>query len=406
MSPGKKGSRRIVSWNTRNELEMRTRLLLLFILFFNLPARAQVTALKSRELKGYIKDLQSVSFLDNPDSVTTASLIHNRINFRWNATEKLYARIEIRNRIYYGEQVERTPGFGKYIDTDEGYFKLGKLWVDRKSVVAHSELDRAMIGFADEKFSIVAGRQRINWGINSLWNPNDLFNAYNFLDFDYEERPGTDGLRFQYFLTPSSSLEAAYKPSKKTDQSVAALLFKMNKWKYDFQFLGGVYNSDLVAGAGWAGNLKDAGFKGEISFFTPKNAILKKRASWTAASSMDYSFQNNLYSTIGLLYQSEPLVSGPGNAPFLNSELSAKNLMPYKFSFFASIVKQFTPLLTGNFTAIYSPTQNSTILFPSISYNLSQSFDLDLAIQSFFREVSGTYRTISNSAFLRMRYSF
>ena len=35
--------------------------------------------------------------------------------------------------------------------------------------------------------------------MNLVWNPNDLFNAFSFVDFDYEERPGSDALRIQKY---------------------------------------------------------------------------------------------------------------------------------------------------------------------------------------------------------------
>ena len=57
--------------------------------------------------------------------------------------------------------------------------------------------------YRDNKINFRIGRQRINWGTTTIWNPNDIFNAYNFLDFDYEERPGMDGGKFQYIFNNS-----------------------------------------------------------------------------------------------------------------------------------------------------------------------------------------------------------
>ena len=67
--------------------------------------------------------------------------------------------------------------------------------------------DRLFIEWNKEKWNIRIGRQRINWGINLAFNPNDIFNAYNFLDFDYEERPGVDAARVQYYYGSFSGLD-------------------------------------------------------------------------------------------------------------------------------------------------------------------------------------------------------
>ena len=70
-----------------------------------------------------------------------------------------------------------------------------------------------------------------------LFNPNDLFNAYSLVDFDYQERPGVDAVRFQYYGENMSSFEGAVQIGNSLDSTVIAGLWKFNKWKYDFQFL-------------------------------------------------------------------------------------------------------------------------------------------------------------------------
>ena len=384
----------------------RFALIVLLNLGVTLASVSQDKKAKAWELKGYIKDLQSTSFIDNPDSITTSNLIHNRINFKWDFAKRLYTRIEARNRIFYGEQVKLIPGFGKYIDTDNGYVKLTKLWVDERALVAHSIIDRALVSYSESKINLTIGRQRINWGINTVWNPNDLFNAYSFLDFDYEERPGVDAVRMQYFMKAFSSLEFAFKPSKKKNQNVAAALCKFNRWKYDIQFLCGIYYDDLALGTGWAGNIKEAGFKGEATYFRNKNHFSDDNGVLSASAMLDYSFKNSWYVSGAALYQSQPAIIPQGNTLFFSSDLSAKHLMPYRYTYYLRITKGFTPIMSSNLAVIYSPTDNSIILFPSLGYNVAQNFDLDLTLQSFFSEAFGTYKAQGNSLYLRMKFSF
>jgi len=133
----------------------------------------------------------------------------------------------------------------------------------------NSTIDRALINYSKGKWDITLGRQRVNWGMNLVWNPNDIFNTYNFLDFDYEERPGSDALRVQYYLGDFSKIEVSAKKGRSKDDYIIAGMYKFNISSYDIQFITGVYQKDWMFGAGWAGNLKDAGFKGEISYFVP-----------------------------------------------------------------------------------------------------------------------------------------
>ena len=151
------------------------------------------------------------------------------------------------------------------------YFNLSKLIAKGPSFLLHSTIDRASIDYTRGKWQVTLGRQRINWGLNMVWNPNDIFNAYSYFDFDYEESPGTDAVRVQYYLNSTSSAEIAYKPGKNANEMIAAGLYRFTKGSYDIQALAGMVETDYVLGGGWSGVLGQAGFNGEISAFVPRN---------------------------------------------------------------------------------------------------------------------------------------
>jgi len=125
-------------------------------------------------------------------------------------------------------------------------------------------IDRLYLDYTSGNWQFRVGRQRINWGINTAWNPNDIFNAYSFTDFDYEEKPGSDAILAKYYINYASSIEIAVKAFDDWEKAVAGMLFSWNQWNYDFQLLAGYMQNNLVGGGGWAGNLWNAGFKGEI----------------------------------------------------------------------------------------------------------------------------------------------
>jgi hypothetical protein len=358
------------------------------------------------ELNGYIKNMQSTYFIQKIDSNASANLIHNRLNLKFNISPKISGRLEIRNRIFYGEQVKQIPSFGKIINQYNGLFNLSHLWINEKSIVAHSVIDRMLIQYSDAKWDITIGRQRINWGINNIWNPNDIFNAYNFLDFDYEERPGNDAIRIQRNLNISSALELAYKPGKNKDNHTAALLYKINKWKYDFQFLSGIYQTDYVLGGGWAGNIKEAGFKGEMSYFIPQKNSFEKSQSFSLSIMADQTFKNDWYISLAGLYNSNPTNIFAVSGYFSNSNLSAKSLFPFRYNFYATLMKTISPIKSFNFTFIYSPERNTLILVPSYAWNVATNFDLDFTTQSFFAEQNSSYKNLITEIYIRGRWSF
>lgn len=390
------------------QLKFFKQLLVFYLVFSfnNAYAQDQIEKLPWIECSGYLKDLESFSFSDGITTSYSSNLIHNRLNFKFNFSEQLIAKLELRNRIVWGNQLKLIPDYGKYINAYDGYFNLSKLWINQSSFVMHSVVDRLYFQFTPEHWDLRIGRQRINWGLNTIWNPNDIFNAYNFLDFDYEERPGNDAIRIQRFLNEQSKLEFAYKPGKNKHAHIGAFLYKFNKWTYDIQVLAGLHQDDLVVGGGWAGNLLNAGFKCELSYFHPKEDISNHKGVWTASFVLDQTFKNDWYVSFSSLFNSKPSGLQSGGLGFFDSQLSAKSLFPFKFSFYSAVSKSFTPIFRSSLALIYSPSYNSLITVPTIGWNALTNIDLDLTIQAAFADTGSGYQTAGNLFVLRGKWSF
>ena len=88
---------------------------------------------------------------------------------------------------------------------------MSRYWEDSSRWVFHIMLDRLYAEYTYKNFEAKVGRQRINWGINMAFNPNDIFNAFSYFDFDYEERPGSDAILLKYYTGIASSIEVAGK---------------------------------------------------------------------------------------------------------------------------------------------------------------------------------------------------
>jgi len=359
------------------------------------------------QFNGYLKDLQVTNF-SSLDSMSTFNLIHNRLNFKFYPCKNITGALEIRNRIYYGEQIQNTPGFGKFIDSDNGFYKLSTLLVNEKSLIIHTMIDRLWFDWAYKKWEIRAGRQRINWGKTLIWNPNDLFNTYNFADFDYEEQPGSDALKLTYYPSGMSAVELAVKPSRKKDGTVAAGSWRFNKLNYDFQLLGGLYYTDIALGAGWAGNVKDAGFKGEATWFQPKENLTDTTGILSATVSMDYSFKKPVYINGGVLYTKHHQKNNTNLFSIeqaFSGTLTAKNLMPTDWSFFAQVSDNITPLLSAELSVIYGLDPDFIFTMPSLTYSLSDNWDITLLEQGVY-DIKNNASKPFNSIYIRMKWNF
>jgi len=387
---------------------VKSRLLLFaaILLCTNLSLRAQEEKPKNWVLSGYVKNLQAVYSLQGIEKPLLDNLVHNRLNFRWYASDEWTVRIEARNRIFFGDLVLLDPNYGDQVEmANNDRFDLSVLWVDKPSWVFNSTLDRAYVQYAKGALEVRLGRQRINWGINTVWNPNDIFNAFAFTDFDYEERPGSDAILARYYLGTASSIEIAANFGDTWDERTLALLYKWNMARYDFQVLSGWSNGDFVLGGGWAGNIKTAGFKGEWSAFIPNNADGEK-TSFAISGGFDYIFGGGLYFNLGYLYNSNGTTTG-SLATLFEFNLSAKNLYPFRHAIFLQTSYPITPLISGSLAWIYSPVEAQTLFVnPTVTISIAQNWDLDLVGQLSWNKDQDKFISPFSAGFLRIKYSF
>lgn len=387
-----------------------------FLLFCSLGLKAQEN--DNWQLTGYLKYLGSYSFLNEdfiaPTPGTEIDLrsfdqqVHNRIDLRyfWGAWT---ASVGLRNRLFQGASPKQGLVFSQALDTDPGLVDLSMVYWESDQVILHSIVDRLWLQYEAEKWSLRLGRQRINWGMTGVFNPNDLLNQYNFLDFDYEERPGADALRFQFFPDFYSHIEMAISANDKGLQT-AAMLYRNNRYRYDFQLIAAYYDQYLTAGGGWAGAIGGMGFKGEANYYLPQEEGPDKVL--VASIDLDYVFSNGLYLTLGYLYN-QSAAEGLGVLAFnsLNAGqvLSPRNPYIYRNTGLLTLSYPFNPLISGSFTGMYSPDANSTILFPSLSYSLGTNWDVLVAGQLFLADndlQASEYDWFVNALFIRLKWSF
>lgn len=385
----------------------QTGIIVYLILFLHMTVYAQtedsLVIQKKWSVNGYLKDIQSLTFDKNFDSLVTGNLIHNRINVRWRPTTKLTAAAEFRTRLFWGEEVRLTPDFASNIQNNNEAVNLSILWFETESMVMQTNIDRLWLEYNTTNWDARIGRQRINWGINTIWNPNDIFNTYNFLDFDYEERPGRDAVKVRYHLSGMSNIELAVAAADESNKAVGAIKYLTNKWNYDFQFSAGVYHEMFTAGAGWSGSIRDAGFKGELQYFAGRPDTA---AQINVTLESDYVFENAWYLNLGLLVSSAGIDEPINDWNLVNFKLSPQQLMPTKWNIAFTLSKEFTPLLSGTISTIYSPGTNLMILLPSLKYNLAPNLDFDLVWQSFYAEQNNDFESVTHRGFLRMKWNF
>ncbi len=357
-------------------------------------------------LRGYIKAMPSVQLDRNFSDPSFGNLIHNRLNFRWDVSPSTDIIIEGRNRLFYNENFKDLPQVKDIFGHDDGLADMSWVWLSDGAWLGHTMVDRFYVGWRTSNWRVRLGRQRVNWGINLVSNPNDLFNVYSFFDFDYVERPGSDAVRIQHYFGFMSSAEIAVSPAKNSRDMVAAAKLGLNRWEYDFQAIAGYYRNRLALGGGWAGNLGQAGFKGEATWFYDLEEIPgRQRGNVVAAAGLDYMFAGGTFGVFEVLYN-----GGHGriteDAFLITEPLRPDNIMFSEFALTISADHPFSPIISGGLAVMGLPDIDALFFMPNIKYSIMTDLDFEAVAQIFVGGKGTIFEGAGSAWYAVLQYSF
>lgn len=333
---------------------------------------------------GYVKYLTQ-AVIPQAGSTEWDHLIHQRFNFEYYWSDTLSFNAGMRNRMLWGDSLD-IPNFDDMVTKDPGYLDLSWTWLNEDNVLGNTNVDRLYLDWQSNAWQLRAGRQRVNWGMATLWNPNDLFNVYSMFDVDYEERPGTDAVLVSHNLGFASQAEAVWTLSEDWDETSLVGRYCFNTAGFDIQVLGGKNLVDLVMGAGFAGSMWGAGFSGEASYFYPyvnewQGFAQEPSTVATLESSYSVTGKRNMTWKISALYISNP--QDPGNALiYLNQSLTAKTISFTRWTGYGDVAFDITPLSRQTLgSAIYD--DGSWYFMATNAYSLADDWQLMLVWQHF-----------------------
>jgi len=279
--------------------------------------------------------------------------------------------------------------------------------VDEKNLVVNFYFDRLNLLYSKDNLEIQLGRQRVNWGRTLVWNPNDFFNSYSYFDFNYEEKPGSDAIRLEYYTGMTSSLELAYKIDH-LHHSTYAAKYAFNQWNYDFQLIAGMMNDEYwVGGLGFSGNIGGAGINGEATYYLPKEGSINLTKTWIATLGGNYMFKNNILLNIGGLYNSAGTTKKAARSMFTMMEnISALDYTPSLIALFGNASYPINPLINFDITTMLNPFDGSFYVGPALNISLSDNVSLYFIAQSFWGGEGTEYGDIGKMYFSRLQWNF
>jgi len=170
-----------------------------------------------------------------------------------------------------------------------------------ESFRAELSIYRAYLSYRGEKTLLVAGKQRIPFGVGRIWNPIDVFNPIDATAIEPDEREGTDALRGEYSLGALAIADATVASEKAAARVKGYLDFA------DCAIVVEADNTTDLVITGWEleGELWDTGIeaRSEGGVFYDRQA---EESSLNLIVGAEYGFANSLDLTVEYLYAGLP----------------------------------------------------------------------------------------------------
>ncbi|MFH0990768.1 MAG: hypothetical protein V1799_12205 [bacterium] len=275
---------------------------------------------------------------------------------------------------------------------DAGWYLL-----QEQKVSALHYLDRFHFKQSFEFGDLTIGRQRIAWGTGRIWNPTDLFNPINPTSVAKIEKDGVDAALFKFRLGNFTDLSLVVNPQRGWSTANVGYRFRANYQEFDFSLVGGYFDNFVMFGGDFAGNLFDAGVRGEaLVTLAPGNYDFKSTNYILGA---DYQFSSRLY---GLL---EYHFNGEGQ--FEKSQYDLPHLANGEI---LNVGRQYIsalgtylvhPLVTLSLNYTRNLSDRSQFIAGSISASASDELSLALGGQLFFGENFSEYWYYPRSLYLK-----
>ncbi len=387
----------------------------LFVLLLLLaPLKAQDV-----DLWGYGKYLGShiTDYLPGEEALVDHQL-HLRLNSRWYVSPRATLAMEWRVRAFYGDLTGKLPGFKDFVVSSYALADMAWTLADDGRLFAYAQMDRLYWDYAADDWQVTVGRQRVAWGTTLVWNVSDLYNPQSILDFDYEERPGSDVLRVQYFTGPASRWELVARPGSAGRQRSLSVMGAFNRWDYDFYIIMAWQREKAVAAGAFSGNIAGAGFRGEFKATgRPRVADLEETylpgyvnlsdgrgTDVQIALSLDYTFASSLYLHGEFLYNSIGVKEHTALLAFQAQK--AGLLSAARYSLFAEVAYQWHPLVRLDLFALFNPDDRSHILAPSLSWSATTNLDVYVIGLLGQGERLSEFGAMGRASYLRLKYAF
>jgi len=285
-------------------------------------------------------------------------------------------------------------------------------------------LDNAYIKIAFRNFDLMVGKQQISMGTGYVWNPTDVFNIKDVLDPTYEQ-PGQNAIRLDVPIGTVYSFTALYSPEDIWKNSAKLIRFKGRISHFDYSLIAierlwhfhdytqfDIEDMNFVElperrqllGASTVGELLGLGVWAEYGY----NEMEHSKDFYELVVGTDYTFDFQTYVMVVFYWNTlgktdfEHYDLNDWMRQFAVEQKTISHDQIYVF-----IQHPATDLLSLGLSSIYSISDNSFVLIPTLNYNISENMEI-MAYLNFNYGIEGTAfsKSAGSGGLLRARVYF
>jgi len=264
-------------------------------------------------------------------------------------------------------------------------------------------LHRFNVGYTDEKHRAVFGLQKITMGVGRIWTPTDLFNPRNPLALEPDQIYGNYAFSYAYAFGKLSEImgviakrdDHTYKYAGRIKTNVAIGDIALDLYSGD--------DAEMIAYE-IEGNLFDTGieWRSEGGYYNDK---LLDKAFYQTILGADYGFVNGL-TVVGEWLHSSKTYSADEILLLQNSSLSNNRHISSDY-LGASAYYDFSLLINGALSMIYSIEDQSSFISPVLEYSLSDDASIALGAMIYTGDDQSEFGSVAgNTYYLRLKATY
>jgi hypothetical protein len=275
-------------------------------------------------------------------------------------------------------------------------------------------LDNAYIKLSFKSFDLTVGKQQISLGTGYVWNPTDVFNIKELFDPTYEQ-PGHNALRLDVPLGSMYTLTTLFSPEDTWKNSAKMIQLKgriSHFWRFHDYTQFDLINMNFLElpgkrqllGASTAGELLGLGVWAEYAY----NWMENSEDFYELVVGTDYTFNFQTYLMIE--YYRNTLGRTDYEQYNLNDWMRMITLEQKAISrdqIYAFIQHPATDLMSVGISTIYSISDNSFALVPTLNYSFSDNVEIFAYLNlNFGKEGKAFAKNMGNGGMIRARVYF